>query len=126
MPDLDRAISLLARSQYGAFSHRQVLDAGGTRQQISYRLAIDDWLSLDRGVYALSSAPATWRRQVMAAVLSKKRAFASGITAGALHNIPGCRRVKPEITVPYTGNVASALAVVRRRSDFTAITPLAV
>lgn len=126
VPDLDRAISLLARIQHGAFSHGQVVARGGTKQQIFYRVSLGDWLALDRGVYALASAPATWRRQVMAAVLSKNRAIATGITAGALHNIPGCRRIRPEITVPYTGSAASAIAVIRRRSDFTAIEAVTV
>ncbi len=121
MPDLDRAISLIARPQYGAFSHRQVIDAGGTDRQVARRLETGDWIALDRGVYALSSAPSHWRRQVMAAVLSKNRAIVTGSAAGVLHGITGCRPKRPEITVPYSGSAKSALAVVRRRSDFTAI-----
>lgn len=121
MSDLDRAISLLARTQHGVFNHRQVVGSGGTKQQTFYRLSSGDWLSLDRGVYALASAPATWRRQVMAAVLSKNRAIATGSSAGVLHGITGCRPGRPEITVPYSGRATSSLAVVRRRSDFTAI-----
>ncbi len=121
MSDLDRAISLLARTQHGVFNHRQVVGSGGTKRQAFYRLSSGDWLSLDRGVYALASAPATWRRQLMAAVLSKNRAIVTGSSAGALHSIPGCRLGRPEITVPYSGSAASSVAVVRRRSDFTAI-----
>lgn len=121
MPDLDRAISLIARPQHGVFNHVQVIQVGGSHRQVSRRLGTGDWLLLDRGVYALASSPPTWRRQVIAAVLSKNRAIASGVTAGALHNIPGCRRGRPEITIPHSGSAASALAVVRRRSDFTAI-----
>jgi very-short-patch-repair endonuclease len=111
VPNLDLAVSVIARPQYGTFNHRQVIDAGGTDRQIAHRLETGEWIALDRGVYALASAPATWRRQVMAAVLSKNRAIATGSAAGVLH----------EISVPHSGSAKSALAVVRRRSDFTAI-----
>lgn len=57
----------------------------------------------------------------MAAILSKNRARASGITAGVLHEMVHCRRGKPEITVPATGNAVSRLAVVRRRSNFSTL-----
>jgi very-short-patch-repair endonuclease len=121
VPNLDLAVSVIARPQYGTFSHRQVMDAGGTDRQVAHRLETGEWIALDRGVYALASAPATWRRQVMAAVLSKNRAIVTGSAAGVLHEIPGCRPGRPEISVPHSGSAKSALAVVRRRSDFTAI-----
>ena len=126
VPDLDRAVSLVARNQHGVFSHGQVVNAGGTNRQVSHRLASGDWLRLDRCIYALASALPTWRRQVMAAVLSKEQAIASGLTAGSLHNIPGCRRVRPEITIPKNASPGSPLAVVRRRSDFPAISKVVV
>ena len=92
-----------------------------TPRQIDHRRASGAWIDLAHGVYALDSAPATWHRQVMAAVLSKNRARASGITAGVLHEIAHCRKGKPEITVPRTGNALSRLAVVRRRSGFSTL-----
>ena len=121
MSDLDRAIAAVARKQHGAFTARQVAIAGGQKHQIAYRVSTGDWLALDRGVYALSSALPTWRRQVMAAILSKSEAIASGLTAGSLHSILGCRRVRPEITVPTSASPGSRLATVRRRSDFREI-----
>jgi very-short-patch-repair endonuclease len=119
--DLDRSISDLARKQHGVFTVQQVKRVGGQKHQIHYRVSSGDWLTLDRGVYALPSAPSTWRRQVMAAVLGKSRAIASGMTAGSLHTIPGCRQVRPEITVPLAVSAASPLATVQRRSDFDSI-----
>lgn len=118
MSDIDRKLSALANRQHGTFSHRQAVAAGATRGQIVYRRNSGAWIVLDRGVYALDSSPPTWHRQVMAAVLSKNRARASGVTAGVLHGMPHCRKTKPEITVPAGGSAASNLAVVRRRSDF--------
>jgi hypothetical protein len=116
--EIDRKLSILANRQHGTFSHRQAVAAGATRGQIVYRRTSGAWIVLDRGVYALDSSPPTWHRQVMAAILSKNRARASGATAGVLHGMPHCRRAKPEITVPAGGSAAGKLAIVRRRSDF--------
>ncbi|MEN8114871.1 MAG: DUF559 domain-containing protein [Actinomycetota bacterium] len=119
MSDIDRLLATIATRQHGVFSHRQALAVGATRGQIDYRRASGAWIDLDYAVYSLDSSPATWRRQVMAAILSKNRARASGFTAGVLHGMANCRKGKPEIAVPSSGNAVSKLAVVRRRSDFT-------
>ena len=121
MIDADRVIAHVANRQHGVFSRRQAIAAGTTPRQIDHRRASGAWLSLEHGVYALDSAPATWYRQVMAAILSKNRARASGVTAGVLHEMAHCRKGKPEITVPATGNAVSHLAVVRRRSNFSTL-----
>jgi very-short-patch-repair endonuclease len=119
MMNADRLIARMANRQHGVFSHRQAVAVGFTRRQIGRRRSSGAWISLTHGVYALDSAPATWHRQVMAAVLSKNRARASGMTAGALHEIANCRKGKPEIAVPSTGNADSRIATVRRRSSFS-------
>lgn len=119
--DLDRKIADITRSQHGAFNHPQAVAAGAARWQIKQRIDSGEWLALDIGVYALDAAAPTWRRQVMAAILSRPRAFASGKTAAVLHRLPSYRVDHPEITVPMTGNSRSRLARVRRRVDFSAI-----
>jgi len=116
--DIDRLLAVVASRQHGVFSHRQAVATGATRRQIEYRRSAGAWIDLDYAVYALDSSPPTWHRQVMASILTKNRARASGVTAGALHGMANCRQGRPEITVPATGNAASKLAVVRRRSDF--------
>ncbi|MEA3501266.1 MAG: DUF559 domain-containing protein, partial [Actinomycetota bacterium] len=121
MSDIDRLLAAVANRQHGVFSHRQAVAAGATRRQIEYRRANGAWIDLDYAVFALDSSPATWDRQVMGAVLGKNRARASGITAGVLHGMPNCRKGKPEITVPASGNAPSKLAVVRRRADFKSL-----
>jgi Protein of unknown function (DUF559)/Transcriptional regulator, AbiEi antitoxin len=123
---LDREIALLSSSQHGAFSRRQALELGASNDQILRRLESGLWLALDRGTYALESSPPTWHRTVMAAVLSKNRALATGATAGHLHGLPDCRQSTPEITVPFSGNARSALARVRRRVDHSAIESVSV
>jgi len=118
MMNADRLIADMANRQHGVFSHRQATAVGFTRRQIEHRRISGAWISLAHGVYALDSAPSTWHRQVMAAILSKNRARASGMTAGALHEMPHCRKGRPEIAVPASGNANSRIAAVRRRSSF--------
>ncbi|MCL1693644.1 MAG: endonuclease domain-containing protein [Actinomycetia bacterium] len=121
MSDIDRLLAVVASRQHGVFSNRQAVAAGATRRQIEYRRSTGAWIDLDYAVYALDSSPPTWQRQVMAAVLTKNRARASGITSGVLHGMANCRKGRPEITVPASGNAPSRLAVVRRRTDFTSL-----
>lgn len=121
MPGVDATIATLARDQHGCFNSTQVAEIGATRTQIARRLDAGIWTTLDRGVYALTSSPPNWRRDVMAAVLGKTRAIASGTTAAALHDLPGFGRGRPDVTVPMTGSARSALATIHRRVDFSAI-----
>ncbi len=121
VPNIDRLLAVVASRQHGVFSHRQAFAVGATRRQIEYRRSSGAWIDLDYAVYALDSSPPTWHRQVMASILSKNRARASGATAGVLHGMANCRKRRPEITVPATGNAPSRLAVVRRRADFTSL-----
>ncbi len=119
--DVDRLLATIANRQHGVFSHRQAVAVGATRRQIEYRRSTGAWIDLDYAVYSLDSSPPTWHRQVMAAVLTKNRARASGATAGVLHGMVNCRQGRPEITVPASGNAPSKLAVVRRRADFRSL-----
>ena len=121
MSDLDRAVAAIARDQHGCVNRQQLEPLGASPRKIEHRLLSGEWLAMERGVYALSSSQPTWRRDVMAAVLGKTRAIASGRTAATLHRLPGFSNGKPEITVPSSGSARSRLAIVRRRVDFTAI-----
>ncbi len=58
------------------------------------------WVQLAPSVYALPSNPLTWHRQVMAAMLAAPRSSVSGLAAAHLHELDGCRPVRPELTVP--------------------------
>lgn len=121
MSTIDTSIATLARSQHGCFNGRQIAEIGATRTQVARRLDAGTWITLDRGVYALTSSPPSWHRDVMAAVLGRTRAIASGATAAALHGLPGFGRPHPELSVPMTGSARSALATIHRRVDFSAI-----
>lgn len=126
MSSLDASIAILARDQHGCFNGRQVAALGATRTQVARRLEAGVWLAPDRGVYALTSSAPSWHRDVMAAVLGRTRAIASGSTAAALHGLPGFHDGYPELSVPTTGSARSALATIRRRVDYSAIDTTAV
>src|SRR5947207_2921950 len=97
----DRAIERLARRQHGAFNHRQAIALGLTKKMIHLRLASGIWLRLAPSIYALASAPSTWRRQYKAAELTHPEAAISGLAAPKLHAVDGFRTVAPEIVAPY-------------------------
>jgi very-short-patch-repair endonuclease len=123
---LDILIAPLARDQHGCFNHDQVTDLGATKRQISRRIRSGLWMNLDRGVYALTASPPTWRRQVMAATLSRSQAIASGPTAAVLHGLPGFRPGRPELTIPALRSHNSSLATIHRRADYQGISSTTV
>jgi hypothetical protein len=111
---LDRAITILARRQHGAFSRRQAVALGATAKMIQTRVRSGQWRIVDHGVYALPSHPSTWHQRVMAATLGNEGAVASGKTAAALYGIQGFARGGVEITVPAGAAHSSRIAIVRR------------
>lgn len=121
MGQLDRAVAVVASDQHGVFHRDQATQAGASAGMIRRRLKTGVWVDLQERVYALDTYPATWHRDVMAAVISRLRSFASGPTAARLHDLWGRYGDRPEITVPATANSRSALAAIRRRSDFASI-----
>ncbi len=120
----DRLIASIARRQHGAFNRRQAIDAGFTARMIRNRLDVGSWVSLDRGVYALTSHPFSWERQVMAATLAVPGSVVSGRSAAALHGFDGYRRGGIELTASRRRNGRTSLARVRR-SDFVQVTRVA-
>ncbi len=119
--DLDSSLARLAKQQHGCFNHRQLVELGATKRQVSHRLRAGLWIRLERRVYALASSQSTWQRQVMAAVLGRASAMASGRTAAVLHHLPGFRPGQPEVSVPAAASPSSGLAIVHRRADFELI-----
>jgi len=114
-------IGTTAASQHGLITLRQTLDLGITRGRVKRRLSAGDWIDIERGVYAIAAVPSTWEQTVLAAILSRSKAIASGMTAGALLGIWGCKQRIPEITIPASGSVRCRNAIVHRRSDFRGI-----
>lgn len=97
----------VAAGQAGAFSLRQARQAGFTSSVVRSRIASGQWVQLDHTVYALSGAPATWKRSLWVAVLSRPRAAITHLPALHLFEVPGVKAVPPVILVPRHSNARS-------------------
>ncbi len=113
-----RKIDRLASKQHGVFSLVQARDAGFDRSAVHRRVHDGSWTRLDHSVYAVSSSPATWERQVMAAVASRPQALAGHATAAYLLGLPGFRKTRPVLVVPDGSNLRSELARVIESDRF--------
>ncbi len=119
--NLDAKLAGLSSRQNRAFSRQQALATGFSRQQIEHRLESGVWTQLDTQSYAIAGAPATWERQLRAAILSRPTAYAAGRSAAVLHEFPFYSRSKPEIVVPFPGNARSPIAKVIRNRYFETV-----
>jgi hypothetical protein len=114
--NLDRALESLGRRQHGVFRRGQALALGFTPHMVERRLASGDWIRLAPAVYALSAAPATWRRQAKAAELSVVGSAVSHRAAAVLHEVPGFRPGAIDLTALRPADSRSPLARVHRRT----------
>lgn len=113
----DRAVESVARRQHGVVCHNQALVLGGSDAMCSDRVLRGDWVRMTRGVYALASAPPTWKRQYKAAELSKPGSSLRRRSAALVHGFEGARVLRPELLVPAGSSSRSALATVCRARD---------
>ena len=109
-----RALEKLARSQRGVFSGVQVEALGFSHQMIYDRVRSGTWIRLAPRVFALASAPPTWRRQYKAAELSLPGSSLAELAACTVHQFDGFGVVRPELIVAYTRNYRTPLATVHR------------
>lgn len=114
----DLLIARYASRQHGVFNYRQVREAGFDKFAASRRIKTGSWLRLDYTVFCLPSAPASWKRQMSAALLSRDRAVAGSTSAAYLHGLRGFRSQRPAIVVPGSANARSKLARVIRSEHF--------
>jgi very-short-patch-repair endonuclease len=85
----DAAINALARAQLGLFTRAQARAAGATDAFLQRRVGKHLYRSLHRGVYAVTSVPASWHQEVLAVCLSRREIVAARRTAAALWELPG-------------------------------------
>ena len=86
----ERVIAGFAQQQHGIVTLAQVRASGGSRIAIDRRIRSGRWHSIDRGVYAVAGAPATWHQSLLASVLAVGNgAVAAGRSAAALLRLPG-------------------------------------
>ena len=114
----NRKIDRYAARQHGVFSAAQARSAGFDKHAVARRVVSGAWQQLDYRVFALSSAAATWERQLWVALLSRPRAVVGGRTAASLHGFRGFPHTKPTIIVPGSGNARSTIARVIRSEHF--------
>lgn len=115
----DRGIAEYAARQYGAFSAAQAATCGLSRRTLARRLEAGRIVVLQRGVYAVSGAPAGWERSVMAACLAAgPDAVASHRSAARLWGLSGgCGDDTVEITVPRPRSPRPRRIVLHRSTD---------
>jgi hypothetical protein len=78
---------VLARSQHGVVTRRQLLEAGVSRDTLRWRVG-RDWRLLLPGVYALQTGLPSERQRLVAAQLAGgDEAWLAGSTASALHGL---------------------------------------
>lgn len=117
----DRGLDDFAARQYGVFSLQQARSVGLSPSMIETRIKNGAWIRLAPAVYALSSAPPKWERQMAAAVLSRPGAVVAGSSAAYLHGLDGFNPGRPVIMIGPSGNARSQIARVIRCRNFSDI-----
>jgi hypothetical protein len=115
---MEKAIGRFARRQHGLVTREQAASVGLSSSAISRRLTGGAWRRVAAGVFAVVTAPATWRQRLLAACLAAgPGAAASHRSAGALFGLSGVSTGAVEITVPRGRSHRSTLAVLHQACD---------
>ena len=97
----DVALARLAATQHGLLSRAQIRSHGGDAGFIARRLRSGFYEPIADHVVALAASQPTWRRRVMAAVLSSgPGAAASHETAAVLHGLLSRRPELVDVSTP--------------------------
>jgi very-short-patch-repair endonuclease len=93
-------IAGIAARQHGIVTRSQLLDAGLSSDDISYRMRVGRLIAVHRGVYAVGHLPPSPHAKSMAAVLAcGPHAVLSHRSAGALYGLVA-HHGRPELTAP--------------------------
>lgn len=95
--DLDQLVLQLSAAQRGLFTRPQLLRHGVTEDQIEYRLRKKCWWGLHPGIFCLAGHEPDWMSNQLAACLWS-RGIASHRAAAMLHDLPGTRSDRLELT----------------------------
>ena len=102
-------IAWFTSRQHGVVARWQLVDAEVSRHLIDDLVRRGELIAVNRGVFRIRGAPVTREMRWHAAVLAAGSEGAlSRRAAAALHALAGIRRVRPEVTAPY-----SRLPVIR-------------
>ena len=113
----------IAAQQHGAFNIAQARAAGFDRSAVHHRISNGTWTRLDDSVYAVLSAPRTWRQTMWAAVLSRPLALLTHWSAGRLLDLSDVPNHEPVILTPRASNTRSSLARVYESDQSIALQP---
>ena len=110
----ERAVAALAASQHGAFGRRQAASVHFSSRMIATRLSSGVLREPISGVLVFTSAPRTWRQDLMVAALSGGGAIASHRAAAALHGLDGFSERQLEVTVGINQHHRMPRVIVHR------------
>lgn len=89
--------------QHGVVARWQLIHTGARRHAIDDRVRRGELIPLHRGVFRLRGAPVTREMHWHAATLAVgAEGLLSRRAAAALHRLDGIRRIRPEVTGPYS------------------------
>ena len=118
MSTLDDSIAATAARQHGAFSRRQVGEAGGHVDAIARRVRSGRWQRLARDVFAVSGSAPTWRRALWAAHLEAgPTSVVARRSAARLFGLPGHESDVIELLVPRGHDHRTSMSALRETAD---------
>jgi hypothetical protein len=98
----EESVARFARQHHGLVDRDTALRLGAAPHLVRHRLLTDRWAEIHPAVYYLNVTPATWRTQILSAVMAAgPEAAASHRTAALLHGLEGIYGRPIDITVPY-------------------------
>ncbi|HTN79078.1 MAG TPA: hypothetical protein VMK16_05340 [Acidimicrobiales bacterium] len=95
----ERAVAALAASQHSALGRRQAASLGFTARMAATRLRSGVLSEPVPGVLVFTTAPRSWRQQLMVATLARAGAVVSHEAAAALHGLDGFAEGPLAVTV---------------------------
>jgi hypothetical protein len=111
----ERVVRQVATRQHGLVHRAQLLARGVTDAEVEWRTANGRLEAMHPGVYYLDCTPATWKTEVLAAVMAAgPDALASHRCAAVLWSLDAVHGRMLEITVPYLESPEPRGAIVHR------------
>jgi very-short-patch-repair endonuclease len=105
----------IAARQHGLVGREQALSMGATDTDIKRRLEVERVEQLHPGVYYLNATPATWKTDVLAAVMAAgPDALASHRCAAVLRCLDAVYGRLVEVTVPYEDSPTPSGVILHR------------
>lgn len=103
MDKVDRVLALIAARNHGVVARQWAVQAGLSAKMIDSRIASGLLVPMHLGVYRHVAVPPTRETRWFAAVVAAgPGAILSRRAAAVMHGYDGIRRVKPDVTVPYS------------------------